>query len=99
MIPIEVADGVGVTRDVSGLGLYFTTDKPFEVDTEIDFRLAVPDALRIRCKGRIVRVVPERDGFGVGVTIDSYEVDEEPAATATRRAHILIEELRKHHRG
>jgi len=95
MLPIEVGEGRGITRDVSGLGVYFVTDRPFEVETELDFRLHVPDALTVRCKGRIVRIVPERDGYGVAVTVDEYVVDDQPAAST--RAHIVIEELRKHH--
>jgi len=96
-LPIDFGNGRGLTRDVSGLGMYFTTDIPFEVDTEIDFRLAVPDAVNVRCKGRIVRVDPQRDGYGVAVTIDDYELDSEPVESNTRRPHIIIEELRKHH--
>jgi len=96
-LPIDFMNGRGITRDVSGLGIYFSTDKPFEVDSEIEFRLSVPDAVNVRCTGRIVRVTPERDGFGVAVTIDDYVLDAEPDAATTRRPHIVIEELRKHH--
>jgi hypothetical protein len=95
-LPIDFGTGRGLTRDVSGLGIYFTTDIPFEVDSDIDFHLAIPDAVNVRCNGRIVRVDPQRDGFGVAVAIDDYVLDESDA-TATTRPHIVIEELRKHH--
>lgn len=96
-IPIDFGNGSGMTRDMSGLGIYFSTDKPFEVGMELDFRLFVQDAVRVRCKGRVVRVVPERDGYGVGITIDSYELDETPPDGLPTRPDIVIEELRKHH--
>lgn len=95
-LPIEIGNGRGLTHDVSGLGVYFTTDLPFEVDSELEFRLRIPDAVAVKCRGRVVRVVPERDNFGVAVTIDDYSVDDEPSGPS-RRAHIIIDELRKHH--
>lgn len=94
-IPIELKDGKGVTRDVSGLGVYFSADFPFEVNQEIDFLLRVPDAVRVRCWGRIVRVDPEDGRYGVAVTIDDFAIDESEVEIS--EPHLVVQELRKHH--
>lgn len=99
-IPIELKGGTGITRDVSGLGVYFTTSFPFEKDQQIDFLLRVPGSINVRCEGRVVRADFDREAmtYGVAVTIDDYDVADEDQAD-THEAQLVLEELRKHHPG
>ena len=69
------------TTDVSARGLYFRLSGDFELGTELEYELTLPPELsqgqdvRVRCRGRIVRV-ERREGepsIGVGATIEDYE--------------------------
>src|SRR6476661_4011427 len=69
------------TRDVSARGICFYLETPLSVGSEIDFTLTLPpeitltESIRVRCKGKIVRV----DGaladskVPVAAVIDEYE--------------------------
>lgn len=98
-IGIQLKNGTGITRDVSGLGVYFTAAFPFERNEEIDFLLVIPEAVNVRCRGRVVRVDYDRESmqYGVAVTIDDYDVADEDQERPTSEPHIVLEELRKHH--
>ena len=68
------------TRDVSYQGLYFLSDAQFEVGSEIEFILTLPQQVAqtgdvdIRCRGEIVRVESTSNGqTGVAAKIDRYE--------------------------
>jgi hypothetical protein len=75
------------TRDLSYRGLYFLADASFEVGSDIDFVITLPEQVtqstdvNIRCQGRIVRVEPTDNGrVGIAAKIARYEFL--PAATA-----------------
>ena len=69
------------TRDVSARGICFYLEAPLSVGSDIDFTLTLPpeitltESIRVRCKGKVVRV----DGMGSGgkmavaAVIDEYE--------------------------
>ena len=57
-LPIQFGSGKGTTRDISGVGVYFETDYPFEAGSEINFSLLVPEGATVRCRGTIVRIDP-----------------------------------------
>src|SRR5256885_5184027 len=68
------------TRDVSYRGLYFVAEAHFEVGSEIEFVLTLPQRVSesgevdIRCRGQIVRVESSSNGFlGVAAKIERYE--------------------------
>jgi PilZ domain len=68
------------TRDVSYRGLYFLSESKFEVGSQIDFVLTLPQKVAasgevdIRCHGQIVRVDAGNNGrVGVAAKIDRYE--------------------------
>jgi c-di-GMP-binding flagellar brake protein YcgR len=68
------------TRDVSYQGLYFLAEEPFEVGTEIEFVITLPQQVAqtgdvdIRCRGQIVRVESTSNGrLGVAAQIERYE--------------------------
>ena len=77
------------TRDVSYQGLYFLAEDPFEVGSEIEFVITLPQQIAqtgdvdIRCRGQIVRVESVSDGrLGVAAKIDRYEFLPASAASA-----------------
>ena len=79
----------GNTRDVSYRGLYFLAESKFEVGSEIDFVLTLPQRISnsgevdIRCHGRVIRVEAGRNGTsGVAAKIERYEF-----APASTNAH------------
>src|SRR5882762_2929424 len=68
------------TRDVSYRGLYFLAEARFDVGSEIDFVITLPQQVtqsgdvNIRCQGKIVRVEPTENGrVGIAAKIDRYE--------------------------
>jgi PilZ domain len=68
------------TRDVSYRGLYFLAEAGFEVGSEIDFVITLPQQMtqsgdvKIRCQGQIIRVEPTENGrMGIAAKIARYE--------------------------
>lgn len=68
------------TRDVSYRGLYFLSETKFEVGSQIDFVLTLPQKVSqsgevdIRCCGKVVRVEASTNGtMGVAAKIERYE--------------------------
>lgn len=68
------------TRDVSYRGLYFLSETKFDVGSQIDFVLTLPQSVSpsgevdIRCSGQIVRVENRNNGNqGVAAKIERYE--------------------------
>jgi hypothetical protein len=68
------------TRDVSYRGLYFHAAAKFEIGSEIEFVITLPQQVtqatdvNIRCLGHIVRVEPTSNGrVGIAAKIDRYE--------------------------
>ena len=69
------------TRDISARGLYFNFTEPLDVGSELSFELNLPPELsggkdvRVRCRGRIIRVDSLKGSHQVGVasTIETYE--------------------------
>lgn len=97
-------EGVGFTQDVSSRGVFFLTDAPLSPGAEIELTLQMPseitlgDDMRVRCRGRILRVFPPaatkensagqvETKVGVAVRFDRYEYLPElaePASAFTR---------------
>jgi len=68
------------TRDVSYRGLYFLAEAGFDVGSEIDFVITLPQQVtqsgdvNIRCQGKIVRVEKTDNGrVGIAAKIARYE--------------------------
>jgi len=68
------------TRDVSYRGLYFLTETNFEVGSEIEFVITLPQQVNqpgdvnIRCLGEVVRIEPTENGrVGIAAKIARYE--------------------------
>jgi hypothetical protein len=69
------------TRDVSARGICFYVDSAIQAGAPIDFTLTLPpeitltEAIRVRCKGHVVRVEGGNpsDKMAVAAVIDEYE--------------------------
>lgn len=69
------------TRDVSARGICFYVDSPLTTGSEIEFTLTLPpeitltESIRVRCKGKVVRVDSGLTDAKVPVAavIDEYE--------------------------
>jgi PilZ domain len=74
------------TRDVSARGICFYLDSPIATGSAIEFTLTLPpeitltESIRVKCKGRVVRVDNPAIGGKVAVAavIDEYEFLSEP---------------------
>lgn len=95
-VRIEFDSGSGLSRDVSGLGVYFHTTSPLSVGDELDFLMVIPDAVNVRCQGRVVRVEGTEGPFGIAATIDNYALADGDGAGKGHFAHLIIRELRAH---
>jgi hypothetical protein len=77
---------VAQTRDVSARGICFYVDSSIETGSSIEFTLTLPpeitltESIRVRCKGKVVRVDnASQDGkVAVAAVIDEYEFLSEP---------------------
>ena len=69
------------TRDVSARGVFFYMDSKVTEGSPIEFTLTLPpeitltESIRVRCKGRVVRVDQGAPGsqVGIGAVIDQYD--------------------------
>jgi len=69
------------TRDVSARGICFYVDSAIQAGSALDFTLTLPpeitltESIRVRCKGRVVRVESggSNSKMAVAAVIDEYE--------------------------
>lgn len=84
-------EGLGFTQDLSSRGIFFFTEAAIHDGAEIELTLNMPseitlgETMRVRCRGRILRVVKRSDlglpevpaqsetQVGVAVRFDGYE--------------------------
>lgn len=112
LLPVSIresatgVEGVGFTQDLSSRGAFFLTDAPLREGSEIELTLKMPseitlgESMRVRCRGRILRVVRPTAKFGqdssntpcaetkvgVAVRLEGYEYlsESEPASSFAR---------------
>ncbi len=85
-LPVSVRSGEEAecdaqTRDVSARGICFYVDSAIQAGSAIDFTLTLPpeitltESIRVRCKGRVVRVEGGSPSakMAVAAVIDEYE--------------------------
>jgi len=74
------------TEDVSCDSFFCVSDRPFALDEQLECEIMIPgeaissvpeDDLRLRCRARVVRVVPNgnRLGFGIACRLDDYTIN------------------------
>jgi len=94
-LPVSVRDvntgteGMGFSQDLSSRGVFFFTSMGLEEGAEIELTLKMPseitlgESMRVRCRGRVLRVVknaenagenkPDDTKIGVAVCLNGYE--------------------------
>jgi len=71
--------GCGFTQDLSGRGTFFYTDFQVAEGDAVELTFVMPaeitltDKMRVRCRGRVTRVVQTESKFGVAVHLEAYE--------------------------
>ena len=76
-----VQEESSLTRDVSARGVFFYFDRSLEEGTPLELVLTLPaeitlsESIRVRCKGRVIRVIGgQGDGkTGVAAVIEQYD--------------------------
>ena len=69
----------GFTQDLSGRGVFFYTDFQVTEGDAVELTLVMPSEItltenaRVRCRGRVVRVTPVEQKFGVAARLEGYE--------------------------
>jgi hypothetical protein len=83
-------DACGFTQDLSARGTFFYTDYPLGIGETVELTLLMPseitlgENMRVRCLGRVLRVIQPSVGtkLGVAVYFAGYEYLNEAAAQA-----------------
>ena len=81
-------EGCGFTQDLSGRGAFFYTDFQVTEGAAVELTLVMPaeitltENMRVRCRGRVTRVLPVERKFGVAVHLEGYEYLAEAASAA-----------------
>ena len=84
----------GFTQDLSSRGVLLYTELPAAVDDVMEVTFMMPseitqsDAMRVKCRGKVVRVAAPSGGaaWGVAVRIEGYEFLQEPQSLDYRTA-------------
>ena len=78
-VPVEAKSGVGVTRDLSTSGVYFTCEHGMPLGSRISLTIVLDRAnpshrLRLHCHGEVVRLEEVGESVGIAVKIEEYTV-------------------------
>jgi len=82
----------GYTQDLSARGVLFYTDLPLAKADAVELTFVMPseitlaETMRVRCRGKVVRVAPPSGGMarGVAVRLEGYEFLPEPESLTHR---------------
>jgi len=72
-------EGCGFTQDLSGRGAFFYTDFQVSEGDAVELTLVMPveitlsENMRVRCRGKALRVRPVESKFAVAVHLQGYE--------------------------
>jgi hypothetical protein len=72
-------EGCGFIQDLSGRGVFFYTDFQVAEGDVVELTFMMPaeitltENMRVRCRGRVTRVLPAESKFGVAVNLEGYE--------------------------
>lgn len=78
-LPGTDREGCGFTQDLSGRGTFFYTDFQVSQGDAVELTFMMPaeitltENMRVRCRGRVTRVLPVDSKFGVAVHLEGYE--------------------------
>lgn len=76
-VPVQFEGGTGISRDMSASGIYFVTDQPLAPGGSVTFSVKFSHihpgkTVRLDCQGRILRVEPAGERFGVAASISEF---------------------------
>ena len=96
----------GFTQDLSARGTFLYTDCCVGVGSAVELTLMMPseitlaESMRVRCRGKILRVVPRdavKNKTGLAIELMSYEyLAEQPKSAGTARDFDRISTLHEH---
>ncbi|HYW58770.1 MAG TPA: PilZ domain-containing protein [Polaromonas sp.] len=69
---LTIAGGEGITHDLSASGLYFESDRSYEVGSVMELVLEFPGSTRVHplpCEAEVVRVSNAGESFNVAVRL------------------------------
>lgn len=72
-------DVTAETRDLSAQGVFFHTDSTITQGAKVEFTLTLPpeitltESIKVRCRGKVVRVDSEKSKTGVAAIIEQYD--------------------------
>jgi len=75
----EKTEGYGFTQNLSARGAFFYTDFPLAEGNSIELTVVMPseitlaENMRVRCRGRVTRVVPTANKSVVAAYLEGYE--------------------------
>ena len=78
-LPGTGQEGCGFTQDLSGRGAFLYTDFQVTAGDAVELTFMMPaeitltENMRVRCRGRVARVLTVDSKFGVAVHIEGYE--------------------------
>jgi hypothetical protein len=78
-LPGTDREGCGFTQDLSGRGTFFYTDFQVSQGDAVELTFMMPaeitltENMRVRCRGRVTRVLPFESKLGVAVYLEHYE--------------------------
>ena len=102
---IPQGEGQGVTQNLSARGAFFCTDFSLTEGDAVELTLVMPseitlaENMRVRCRGKVMRVVPPLRGttFEVAVHLHGYEfLPQAETATEASRTYDRISGLHEH---
>lgn len=85
-------EGCGFTLDLSGRGAFFYTDFQVAQGDAVELTFVMPaeitltENMRVRCRGRVTRVLAVEHKFGVAVHLEGYEYLSAPQSAAQASA-------------
>lgn len=74
-MPVLLESGMGISRDISESGIYFVTDQPLIPGGVVKFSVKLDHIqtgkpVRLDCQGRVLRIEPAGEKFGVAASIN-----------------------------
>jgi len=87
--------GYGFTQDLSGRGVLLYTDFQVAEGDAVELTLVMPSEItltedtRVRCRGRVTRVLPADQKFGVAARLEGYEFLPKDETAAQASANFL----------
>ncbi len=91
----------GLTRDLSARGVFFYTEARIDEGAALEVTLLMPaeitlaESMRVRCRGKVLRLIRQNDSnqVGVAVQLEGYEFLPNSAHEGTEGTYARISSL------